>query len=79
MTVHSEMMYSRDDGNKRKALFHTGPSSAADFCHWQLQPELVLAVSGPLPSHFQSGVISSLPSRRDAGGSQLAAPWMSDR
>lgn len=42
-----------------------GPGSAADLCHRQLRPELVLAVSGPLPSHFQSGVISSPPTRRN--------------
>lgn len=32
MAVHSEMIYSNDDGNKSKVLFHIGPAAAWNCC-----------------------------------------------
>lgn len=56
MAVHSEMIYSNDDGNKSKVPFHIGPAPARDHCHlWSFQVQsvsYVFAMSRLLPSHF---------------------------
>lgn len=56
MAVHSEMIYSNEDGNKSKFLFRIGPAPTWDCCHsWVVQVQVVsyfFAMSRLLPSHF---------------------------
>lgn len=60
MAVHSEMIYSNDDGNKSKVLFHIGPAPTRDHCHLgtlQVQSvSYVFAMSRLLPSHFNEWI-----------------------
>lgn len=60
MAVHSEMIYSNDDGNKSKVLFHIELASTGDCCHLRtLQVQsvsYVFAMSRLLPSHFNEWI-----------------------
>lgn len=80
MAVHSEMIYSNDDGNKSKVLFHFWLACTWDCCHFGTRVQLVSYVfCQDYYLHISmSGFINVLPKRlnivSNQPGSSLGSP-----